>query len=221
MKPKHYLVLDTETASLTGEVYDLGWVVCKKDGVPLRKQSFLISEVLYNPKLMMGAYFASKIFSHYIPLIAAQDIVVKKWEEVADIFRRDMEEYNVQVVCAYNLPFDMRAIKQMVTTYGNQKLLPYRVDLLCLWNACCELRLNSWGYKAFCGIHGGISDAGNFRTSAEWAYRYLTQDATFRESHTALHDAEIEAELLAWCIKRKKKIPLNKLGKQPWRLLKA
>ena len=212
MKAKHYIVLDTETASLTGEVYDIGWVVCRKDGVPLEKRTYLIEEVLYNPKLMMGAYYASKLFSHYMPLIVAHDIAVKKWQVVADKFRKDMLNYDVKVVSAYNLPFDMRAIQQMVSTYGNRKLLAHKVDLLCLWNACCELRLNSWGYKAFCSMHGGISDAGNFRTSAEWAYRYLTQDAGFIESHTALHDAEIEAELLAWCIKRKKKLPLNVLA---------
>ena len=221
MKAKKYLVLDTETASLTGEVYDIGWVICKKDGQPLVKRTSLVREVLYNPKLMMGAYYAAKIFSHYLPLIERQQIEVNTWMNIVSLFQDDMRAHDVSVVCAYNLPFDMRALQQMMSIYGTGKLLTHKVDLLCLWNACCHLRLNSWGYKQYAAKHGFISDAGNFRTNAECAYRYMTFQPDFVESHTALHDAEIEAELLSWCLKRKKKVPLNDIGRQPWRLLKA
>ena len=220
-KAKKYLVLDTETASLTGEVYDMGWVVCKKDGKPLVSRTFLVEEVLFNPELMMGAYYGKKIFSYYLPLIANGKISILPWESIAEIFRQDMENHKIACTVAYNLPFDMRACKQMVKTYGKKPLLSYKTDLLCLWETCCRIRLNTVGYKEWAAEHGFISDAGNFRTTAECAYRFMNQCPDFKESHTALDDALIEAELLAWCIKRRKKMPYNVMSGQPWRLLKT
>jgi hypothetical protein len=64
---------------------------------------------------------------------------------------------------------------------------------------------------------GWITEAGNVRTNAEKVYAYLSGDLDFIESHTALHDAQIETEILQRLLAKKKTIPYNVLDHMPWR----
>mgnify|MGYP003692197829 CR=1 FL=1 len=59
------LTLDTETADLSGNVYDLGYIIHDKDGNQLTSYNALVSEIFTQPKIMMGAFYAKKLFSHY------------------------------------------------------------------------------------------------------------------------------------------------------------
>jgi hypothetical protein len=43
-----------------------------------------------------------------------------------------------------------------------------------------------------------------FKTSAETAYRFLSGNLTFDESHTAIDDCDIESQLFAEIVKRTK-----------------
>lgn len=222
MKRKYYLVIDTETASLTGEIYDIGWTICDRRGRIYRQRSFCVKEVLHNPALMMGAYYAKKIFSWYMPRLESGEIFSRTWREIVETLRADMSEFEVSGLAAYNLQFDMRAMRQMQRKYSDDsKILPFRVDLLCLWYACCKLRLNTRGYKSTARKFGWLSDAGNIRTTAEHAYRFCKQAWEFIESHTALNDAVIETDLLAWCFSRRKGLPWNTLNRQPWKIVNA
>lgn len=60
-----------------------------------------------------------------------------------------------------------------------------------------------------------------FKTSAETAFRFLTKDNNFIESHTAIEDTIIESQIFAEILKRTKKnkfemgiiyFPFKKLG---------
>jgi hypothetical protein len=62
-----------------------------------------------------------------------------------------------------------------------------------------------------------VSEANNVRTTAEKAYAFLSGDVNFVESHTALHDAQIETIILKKLLQRKKTIPYNRLVGMPWR----
>jgi hypothetical protein len=55
------------------------------------------------------------------------------------------------------------------------------------------------------------------RTTAEKVYSYLSGNPDFIESHTALHDAQIETEILHRLLARKTPIPYNVLDHMPWR----
>ena len=65
-----------------------------------------------------------------------------------------------------------------------------------------------------------MSEAGNLRTGAEYAYRFCRGDWGFIEDHTALSDAEIETEILAACYASRKAIPYNIIdGTPPWQIV--
>lgn len=65
-----------------------------------------------------------------------------------------------------------------------------------------------------------ITCKGNFKTSAESIYRWITGDPTFKEAHKGKEDSQIELEILEWC---KKESGWTKLNSTPqggaWQIL--
>ena len=74
-----------------------------------------------------------------------------------------------------------------------------------LWGLSCEHILNCDEYKQMCIDNNWQTASGKyFKTSAETAYRFLSGNAEFDESHTAIDDCDIEGELFAEIAKRTK-----------------
>lgn len=229
MKPKHFLIADTETTGLPPRnfVYDFGYLIATRNGIIIERQ-FLIREVLTAPQFMLSALnnndwrsaFGGKIFDHYIPRIDSDDYRLTGWRDVIEQLRDDILTFSVKVFSAYNLGFDMGAIKKTNERLVMQpgKILPCKVDLLDLWQFSCQTALNTRLYHEFAHRYGLVSDAGNVRTTAEATYRFLTANPNFIESHTALDDAQIETEILQRLLARKKTIPYNEVQHMPWRI---
>lgn len=231
MKAKTFLIADGETTGVGGKAYlfDFAYVIATRRNVLLERQ-FLIREILCNPAVMLSAYtsgdwrdmMGKKIFTDYIPMIARQDARLFSWRDVIATMRDDMLTHGVDVFSAYNLRFDMGAIANTHKRIGYAgKVLEYRPDLLCLWEFACAVLCNTPMYHRIAhelgNDTGWITDAGNVRTNAEKVYAYLTQQYNFVESHTALHDAQIETEILQRLLAKKKAIPYNVLDHMPWR----
>jgi len=62
---KIILTLDTETADLTGNVYDVGYIIHDKNGAILTSYNALVEEIFTDAKKMMGSFYAKKLFTHY------------------------------------------------------------------------------------------------------------------------------------------------------------
>ena len=76
--------------------------------------------------------------------------------------------------------------------------------LIDVWGLSCRYLLNNDEYRQQCIDNGWTTASGKyFSTSAESAFRYLSKNAEFIESHTALEDVEIESEILAKIIGKK------------------
>jgi len=227
MKSKKFIVADTETTGLGSRafVFDFAYTIATRRDTILER-SFLVRDILCNPRIMLGAYFdtkwrammGGKLFSDYIPMIARHEARLFSWREIVETLREDMLTHNVDVFSAYNLKFDMGAIANTNRLLERpDKVLPFRPDLLCLWEFSCATLCNTPMYHRVAHEAGWISDAGNVRTNAEKVYAYLTQRLDFVESHTALSDAQIETEILQRLLSRKKKIPYNVLDHMPWK----
>lgn len=229
-KQKKFITLDTETTGLGRKafVFDLGYVIATRRNVILER-SFLIREVITNPRIMLGAIFddhwramfGGKIFRHYIPAINDGSERIVSWRDATAQMREDMAAHGVDVLTAYNLDFDKRAMghTQHFVCEGG-KVLDYKPDLLCLWDFSCSTVCNTPLYHEVARRLGGdwITDANNVRTTAEKVYAFLTGEHDFIESHTALHDAQIETEILQRLLAKKKTIPYNNPDlAHPWR----
>lgn len=231
MKAKTFLVADGESTGLGGRAYlfDFAYVIATRKDV-LLERSFLVREVLTNPRIMLSAYtskdwrdmMGKKIFTDYIPMLAMSEARLYSWREIVETLRDDMLTYGVDVFSAYNLKFDMGAI---ATTHEymerRDKVLPYKPDLLCLWEFACQTLCNTPMYHRIAHEMGKdtgwITQANNVRTNAEKVYAYLSGQYNFVERHTALADSQIETEILQRLLAKKKTIPYNVLDHMPWK----
>lgn len=221
MNKHNFAVFDTETIGLSPKlVYDLGLIICNRAGEPIAQKSWIVREIFTDAKLMLGAFYSHKVFTHYIPALDAGTMRLHSFADIRAEFNAMIAKHSAKTVCAYNIGFDRRAMRETWRHTGNAgNFLAHPVAFADLWLASCRTLINTNRYRAFCREHGFISPAGNFRTSAESVTAYLRQNPTFKESHTALEDCEIETEILAAINKRKQKFPRNVLDTMPWRIV--
>ena len=200
------MVIDTETANSVEQPlpYDFGWaVVDTETGEIVRKYSYVCAEIFLDKKLMEQAYFAEKIPMYWDDIQTGKR-QLKKLLNIRKEILNCLKTYNIKQVCAYNMNFDKRASHNDIRYITSSKLrwfFPYGVEFVCIWHMACTSFLNTSDYVNFATTHGFVSKAGNIQTSAEVAYRYLTNNTDFVESHTGLEDVEIEAAILMNCLK--------------------
>ena len=216
-KKKVYGVFDTETIGVSKKwIYDLGLVVVEKTGNPLAMRRWRIKETLEIPGIEKKAYYGAKIPVFYsgLPMVT---FATAKAE-----FNQMLEKMGVTTITAYNLQFDMMALRATLDFTGDSREflnLPY--EYFDLWNAACDSFFQQANFRRTAIKEEWVSEAGNFRTNAEIAYRYRTGNFQFMETHTALEDAEVEAVILQEVLRQKKKIIRNELVANPWRKVQS
>jgi len=216
------MTLDTETADLTGNVYDIGFAVHTKDGTILETYNALVDEIFTDAKKMMGAFYASKLFTHYSKMLADGRIGFAPWWAIVAEIQRAIDEHGVTTIAAYNLGFDRRVMRNTHRALGyDGAICPSGLQQLDIWQFACETKLSQATYKKLALESGWVSSAGNIKTGAEYAYRFCSGDFGFIEDHTALSDALIEVDILSACFATKKKIPYNIVNGSPWRIVNA
>lgn len=206
MKSKNILVLDTETTGDFGQplIYDFGYRIVDREGTILFERNAIVREVFENKFLMDKAYYSEKV-NNYKQMIDNQEIEVAPFRELIKEFVNMARKHNVEIISAYNLAFDVKALNgtmRMCYSQGHdEKILEKLIEqknkkLLCIWNLACETILDTDEYRAYADVHGFVSEKGNYKTNAEVAYRYIKDLPDFVEKHTALADVEIEVEIL-------------------------
>ena len=199
-------ILDTETANFINSPipYDVGYQIVDVDTKEiLVKRSFVVQEVFMDKDLMNSAYYAKKVPQYWEDLKAG---------------RREMKRI---MVGAYNMAFDKRATNNGIryNTYSFYRwFFPYGTEFFDIWNMACSSFLRSKHFIKWALKNGFVSDAGNIKASAEVAYRYITKNVDFEESHTGLEDVEIETEIFFKVLRCKMKYDSTIIG-APWRIV--
>lgn len=194
------LIFDTETTGLDKPFcYNVGGLYVDDDGNVLDRKEYICEQVWHNPMLFTTAYYADKR-PIYVKGMRARQIKMMKFGHICQEMIRDIKKYNVDIAFAFNSGFDEKVF-----------------DFNCDWFKCnnpfdnVEVKdirgfvhhfLIDDKFKAFCEEHKLFTDCGNYSTTAETMYRYITNDSTFEEDHTALSDIVIEWEVLKKCIER-------------------
>ncbi len=212
-KKKIYCIFDTETIGLEKKyIYDLGMVITRKRENPMYKKRWIIKETMEVPSIERIAYYGDKISTFY------QGMERISFSKARTEFNQIMEFFQVDVITAYNLQFDISALSQTMKwlSLGN-KFLNRKIEYFDLWDASCSSFFQQKQFKEIAIRENWLSNAGNFRTSAEIAYRFITRNYQFIESHTALEDASIETKILQEVFRQKKGVNWNKLVGHPWR----
>lgn len=137
---KIYMVLDTETATLpfvdglglsTEQkkrvaiakplIYDIGWVLCDRNGNIFEKKQFLIAETFSVPSVFNTAYYREKR-PIYLEMIKNREITVLPWAAVLEELLSDLDM--VEAVAAYNAMFDFKKAIPFTDLYINKLYSP-------------------------------------------------------------------------------------------------
>lgn len=210
------IILDTETAGNvmqhdTLRVYDFGFVLVDSKFDTVLERRYFVSEIFNDHELMNSAYYAKKLPKYYQAL-ANKEVEIRPWLAIMKEFAELCKAYNVKEVWAYNAGFDRDATNATTKALSNgfkTWFMPYGVQWKCIHHAATSTLCNSKHYFKFAHDNGMISSKGNLQTNAECVYAYLMNDASYKEEHTALEDAKIEAAILAKIKRRHQKTSVN------------
>ena len=223
-RKKYIMCLDVETANGFSKplIYDMGFAITDKKGNIYQKFSFVIEEIFDNKELMDTAYYKEKV-PMYLEKIANGETIKVSYLEMREVFLKCLEVYRVDMVAAYNLNFDMRALRATTEKlYGKGKRFltsEYKdIDLMCIWSFCSEVLYSRASFINFIDKHNYMTEKGNPLTNAEVGYQYITNNTDFKEKHMGLDDVLIECKLLAKCFAQKKAHESGILN-HPWRIV--
>ena len=202
------LVFDTETTSLNKPFcYNVGYtVVSIPSGSILCRRDFIIEQIWHNISLFSTAYYAEKR-PIYVKAMRSKKCVMDKWGYVMRQMKKDIKTYKVKSAYAYNSPFDDSVFTYNCDWFKTNNPLE-TIPIYDIRGYAIEYIVDA-KYKAFCDANSFYTDMGNYSTTAEMIYRYLTSNPSFEESHTALSDAEIETTILLECLARGATIDTN------------
>ncbi len=220
---ENFIVLDTETANsiFFPLPYDLGYKIINRKGEVKISRSFCIYEIYVEEKDMMkSAYYADKLPTYEKELETKERQLVRLYTARKTILE-DMETYKTNIVYAYNVNFDKRALnndQRYITKYRYKYFFPFDTEFKCIWNMACQVLLSRPSYIKMALKNNWVSEKGNILTNAECCYRYITNNINFEETHKGIDDVNIEAEILLKCFAQHKKMD-TKPYNACWRLV--
>jgi hypothetical protein len=195
------MVIDTETVGDFGQplIHDIGYQIVDENFNVLVEKRFLIKESRLAKWALNSSNFYKTKAHLYDRALEYGEVEVIRWKTFCQIFGKDLSFYKVKTIGAYNIAFDYRALKFTNEFFGKPLKLMKKINrrnLLCLWNLSTDTMLNTNEFKTWALENNFISKCGNYSTSAETCFAYMTQNETFEEEHTALEDVKIEVEIL-------------------------
>lgn len=195
------LVFDTETTSVEKPfAYDLGYVIMNRNGEILLRKSFVIEQVWHNLPLFESAYYKEKRPT-YVSEMRGKRTVMTKFGYAMSEMARDVRNYNVSAVYAFNSDFDDKVFSFCCDWFKVRNPIE-SIPVFDIWAYASNFISNTESYQDFCEANNRFTESGNFSGNAETLYQFLTHDPLFEEAHHGLADAEIEAAILYECIQR-------------------
>ena len=188
-------IFDTETTSLDKPFcYDIGYcIIDTETRNQLVQRSFVVEQVWHNLPLFQSAYYAEKR-PLYVAAMRSRKSIMDKFGYICQQMRRDFKQNNVEMAFAYNSSFDEKVFNFNCDWY--KCINPFdEIPIKDIRGFAHHFLVNS-DYKDFCDENGYYTESGNYSTTAETMFRYITRTTDFEEAHTALEDAKIETAIL-------------------------
>ena len=216
MERVNRLVLDSETFGLNPNnvVFDIAWGIFNSKAI-IKERGVLVDETFSPNRLESLPFYGKKKARMYE--ILAETFPIRKWEVILHVLAQDIMKYNVGAVYAYNAKFDIEAIKRTSEVLQTGKFTPFGgIQVFDLWTAFSEFAGRRKKFRPFCKENNLITPAGNVRTTAESALKFLIS-SEYEENHTALSDVRDEIFILKHLIKAKRAYNTLPVG-NPWKL---
>ena len=202
------MIFDTETTSLDKPFcYNVGYqIVSTETREVLVARDYVVEQVWHNLPLFQSAYYADKR-PIYVARMRARKVVMDKFGYICRQMNRDIKQYEVSHAYAYNSSFDDKVFTFNCDWYKCSN--PFDTVQIHDIRGYAHKFIVNEDYLAYCEEHELFTETGNYSTTAEAVYRYISDDDDFNEEHTALHDSEIETDILFYTIDKGADIEVN------------
>jgi hypothetical protein len=194
------VIFDTETTNLEKPFcYNIGYkIVNVETDTTLLESEYIVEQVWHNPMLFTTAYYSDKR-ALYVSRMKARKIVMDKFGYICQRMIRDFAYYDVKLAFAYNSPFDTKVFDYNCEWFKCNN--PFdNIEIFDIRGYVHKYIAFSTDFQEFCDNNEYFTESGNYSTTAEILYRYISNKTDFMEEHTALADSRIEWEILKFCI---------------------
>ena len=189
------MIFDTETTSLDKPFcYNIGYVILNVETEEkLITRDYVVEQVWHNLPLFSSAYYANKR-PIYVNRMRSRAVTMNKFGYICRQMIRDIKQYEIAHAYAYNSQFDEKVFNFNCDWYKCSN--PFdTVQIHDIRGYAHQFIVND-EYIAYCEEHNLFTESGNYSSTAEAVYRYISGRDDFDEEHTALSDSIIEAEIL-------------------------
>ena len=193
-------VFDTETTSLEKPFcYNVGFILIDTESREvLCREEYCIEQIWHNAELFSSAYYADKR-PIYVNRMRAKKIRLEKWGYVTQRMARLFKTYDIECAFAYNSSFDEKVFEYNCDWF--KTINPFdNIPILDIRGYVHHFIAFKPKFKEWCDEQEAYTESGNYSTTAETLFRYITGNLNFDEEHTALADSEIEMFILFECI---------------------
>ena len=192
------MVFDTETIGLEAPFcYNIGIIIADENGSISARYEWTIDEVFNNSMLFEMAYY-KKNRQYYIDGIKRGEIQNRNYKYVMEEIYHIIKKYNVGIAYAYNNGFDEKVFRFNSEWFHTRNPLE-EVKVIDIRSFVHNSIAFSDLYRGFCKRYNLFTDSGNYSTTAETVYKFITLSDNFKEAHTALSDSLIELRILFYC----------------------
>ena len=205
------IMIDTETCNSMEDplCYDISWQVIDSHGRLYENRSFAVKQVFSGmPELMATAYYANKIPAYWEQINKGEKQLANLYT-IREALAKDIKDYDCEFICAHNARFDncsLNTTQRYLTNSRFRYFLPYGIEWWDTMKMANDTICKMPTYRKFCEENGYITKNKQLRKTAEILYRFISQDNAFIEEHKALEDVDIEREILAYCVRKHKKM---------------
>lgn len=217
MKKKYIAILDTETTFFGQEIFDIGLLIGDLKGNIVYKQGFVVKENIgkkwfYEEKRQM---YLDRLNSTNYPLKSLPA------SEIFQEMEKTLSQFEVEEVYAYNAGFDTRVTNNLAILLNLPNPLSGKT-IECLWFWSTQTILQQKGFSKFCNENPSSckTEKGNFKTSAEVTFAYITKNPNFVEEHTAIEDCMVEYDIFLAC-RKQRKLRVKGIAGNPWVLVQT
>ncbi len=190
------IVLDCETIDLHNNVIcDLAWAVVTRNKI-IATHNYIVADLL--PEMMTGSFSSLKLAPTFKEVTEGKAEILP-YADIMARLKADMDE--ATYVYAYNANFDRDKVSKtckaldlhvMEEWFNNpEQWEKWR----CLWAWASNTILYKKSFTDFCEEHDLKTPKGFYSTSAETCLKYLRNNPSYVEAHTALSDVFDEFEI--------------------------
>ena len=208
-KENYLMFLDTETIGTLETIesvlpFEIGVKIYNMQTQEVVKErSYIIRKFFNNKYVMLSSFSASKYPAYFDKVEHDSRYMLYSVAEVAKDMEKIIKKYHINIMVAHNGNFDKNALDRLFNEFGVRNPFKY-IDLLDTMEMS-KIITYSKEYANFCIENMNIQTedkqskfitaSGRVRTTAQAIYCYVSKNPTFKESHTALEDIDIEMEI--------------------------